>query len=146
MAARGISLEWWVQLKDHVRALTTRGPKGTDDHRFVEAVLWVLRTGAPWRDLPKGFGKWSTVYRRYRQWAVAGRWEALRQTFEEQQHCYLLIDRTIVKAHPHAAGALTRGERAEEAPGRSRGGFSTKLHALVPSTASSSVIFLRVAR
>ena len=91
MSARGISLEWWVQLKDHVRALTTRGPKGTDDHRFVEAVLWVLRTGAPWRDLPKGFGNWSTVYRRYRRWAVAGRWEALRQTLEEQQHCYLRI-------------------------------------------------------
>jgi len=131
MSARGISLEWWVQLKDHVRALTTRGPKGTDDHRFVEAVLWVLRTGAPWRDLPKGFGNWSTVYRRYRRWAVAGRWEALRQTLEEQQHCYLLIDSIIIKAHPHAAGALTRGERAEEALGRSRGGFSTKLHALV---------------
>jgi len=71
------------------------------------------------------------VYRRYRRWAVAGRWEALRRTLEEQQRCYLLIDRTIVKAHPHAAGALNKGETAEEALGRSRGGFSTKLHALV---------------
>ena len=58
----------------------------------------MLRTGAPWRDLPAELGKWNTVYRRYRRWAVAGRWEALRQTLEEQ-HC--------------------------------RGGFSTKLHALV---------------
>lgn len=131
MAARGLSVGWWVQLRGRVRALTTRGPKGRDDARFVKAVFWVLRTGAPWRDLPSGFGKWSTVYRRYRRWAVAGRWEALRQTLDEQQRCYLLIDSTIIKAHPHAAGALKRGETAEEALGRSRGGFSTKLHALV---------------
>jgi transposase len=131
MAARGLSVGWWVQLRGRVRALTTRGPKGRDDARFVRAVFWVLRTGAPWRDLPSGFGKWSTVYRRYRRWAVAGRWEALRQTLDEQQRCYLLIDSTIIKAHPHAAGALKRGETAEEALGRSRGGFSTKLHALV---------------
>ena len=131
MAARGFSVGWWDQLQGRVRALTTRGPKGTDDARFVGAVFWVLRTGAPWRDLPSGFGKWSTVYRRYRRWAIAGRWEALRQSLEEQQRCYLLIDSTIIKAHPHAAGALKRGETAEEALGRSRGGFSTKLHALV---------------
>lgn len=131
MSARGLSVGWWVQLQGRVRALRTRGPKGTNDHRFVKAVLWVLRTGAPWRDLPKGLGKWSTVYRRYRRWAVAGRWEALRQSHEEQQPCYLLIDSTIIKAHPHAAGASKKGETGEEALGRSRGGFSTKLHALV---------------
>lgn len=131
MAARGLSIGWWVQLQGRVRALTTRGPKGTDDHRFVGAVLWMLRTGAPWRDLPTGFGKWSTVYRRYRRWAVAGRWEALRQTLEAQQQCYLLIDSTIIKAHPHAAGGSSQGEPTDEALGRSRGGFSTKLHALV---------------
>ena len=91
----------------------------------------MLRTGAPWRDLPAELGKWNTVYRRYRRWAVAGRWEALRETLEElRAECYLLIDRTIIKAHPHAAGALKRGEGGE-ALGRCRGGFLTKLHALV---------------
>jgi len=137
MAARGLSDGWWGQCsrpsrwKGRVRALTARGPKGTDDRRFVEAVLWLVRTGAPWRDLPKRFGKWGTVYRRYRRWAVAGRWEALRQTLEAQQRCYLLIDSSIIKAHPHAAGAGRSGEKAEAALGRSRGGFSTKLPAVV---------------
>lgn len=131
MAARlAISHGWWRQLKGRVQALTRRGSRGADDRRFVEAVLWILRTGAPWRDLPTELGKWSTVYRRYPRWAVAGRWEVLRQTLEEPTLGYLLIDSTIIKAHPHAAGASKRGERPE-ALGRSRGGLSTKLHALV---------------
>ena len=100
---------------------------------------------APWLKLAsttRSRGKWSTVTLlipaqvRYRRWAVAGRWEVLRQTLEEPERCYLLIDSTIIKAHPHAVsqqrtGALRIGESTEEALGRSRGGFSTKLHALV---------------
>jgi transposase len=132
MAARlAISRGWWRQLKGRVQALTRRGSKGADDRRFLEAVLWVLRTGAPWRDLPTELGNWSTVYRRYRRWAIAGRWEVLRQMLERPERCYSLIDSTIIKAHPHAAGALRVGGSSEEALGRSRGGFSTKLHALV---------------
>ena len=110
MAARlAISRGWWRQLKGRVQALTRRGSKGADDRRFLEAVLWVLRTGAPWRDLPTELGNWSTVYRRYRRWAIAGRWEVLRQMLERPERCYLLIDSTIIKAHPHAAGALRVG-------------------------------------
>ena len=113
-------------------ALVRRGPKG-DVRAFIAAVAWILRTGAPWRDLAERFGRWDRVYRRYRRWAVAGRWDALHRALSSaDRNELLLIDSTIVKAHPHAAGALRRtGGQASEALGRSRGGFTTKLHALV---------------
>ena len=105
------------------------GPKG-DVRRFLEAVVWILRSGAPWRDLANELGPWERVYRRYRRWALAGRWEWLRRTIGLTQRPQLaLIDSTIVKAHAHAAGALKRG--GGQALGRSRGGFTTKLHAVV---------------
>ena len=113
----------------HVEQVTRRGPKG-DVRRFLEAIAWILRSGAPWRDLAKDFGPWQRVYRRYRRWAVAGTWERLRRAIcLKTTFRYLLIDSTIVKAHPHAAGALKRDGR--QALGRSRGGFTTKLHAVV---------------
>lgn len=116
-------------------ALVRRGPKGDLD-MFVEAVIWILRTGAPWRDLAEKYGRWDRVYRRYRRWAIAGRWDSLRRTLSSltsrERKEMLLIDSTIVKAHPHAAGARRReGGRVQAALGRSRGGFTTKLHALV---------------
>lgn len=112
-----MSDEQWARVRAAVFQLTKRGPKitGADQRRFIEAVLWIMRTGAPWRDLPAALGKWSTVYRRYRRWALAGRWEMLtaqgaarRSLPVEEQGELLLIDSTIVKAHAHAAGALRR--------------------------------------
>ena len=47
------------------------GPRGTDNRLFVEAVLWIVRTGSPWRDLPEEFGKWNTVFKRFRDWVKA---------------------------------------------------------------------------
>ena len=128
----GISNEQWEQLAPALAAVTRRGPKGGDDRGFVEALLWILRTGAPWRDLPQAFGKWTRSYRRFRRWAVAGRWESLRGSSRRAPSRLLLIDSTIIKAHPHAAGALRRtGGQAAQALGRSRGGLTTKLHAAV---------------
>ena len=127
-----ISNEQWVRVTAAMAAATSRGPKGRDDKSFFEAILWILRTGAPWRDLPEGFGKWSRSYRRFRRWALAGRWETLRHSLRRAESKLVLIDSTIIKAHPHAAGALRRtGGQSAQALGRSRGGLTTKLHAAV---------------
>jgi transposase len=133
MRARcAISDEQWAVLAPVFVAATRRGPKGRDNRVFLEATRWILRTGAPWRDLPIEFGRWNGVYRRFRRWAVAGRWEAIREALGRTSAGLSLIDSTIVKAHPHAAGALRRtGGQAGEALGRSRGGLTTKIHAAV---------------
>jgi transposase len=122
----------WARIAPAIAAATRRGPKGRDDRGFFEAILWILRTGAPWRDLPHAFGNWSRSYRRFRRWALAGRWEMLRQTLRRSPPELLLIDSTIVKAHPRAAGALrSLGGQTRQALGRSRGGLTTKVHAAV---------------
>ncbi|MBN9160101.1 MAG: hypothetical protein BGO98_27985 [Myxococcales bacterium 68-20] len=127
----------WRRIAPVVTSLARRGSKG-DLRSFLEAVAWILRTGAPWRDLAKRFGPWGRICRRYRRWAVAGRWESLRTRMSPvEQRGFLLIDSTIVKAHPHAAGARREGGLAKsEGLGRSRGGFTTKLHAVVSERGS----------
>ena len=124
--------EQWARLAPVLARMKRRGPRGRDDRQFIEAVVWVLRTGAPWRDLPDSLGKWSTVYQRFRRWALAGRWERIRCAISRHAAPgdLLLIDITIVKAHPQAAG-VRKGEQEFEALGRSRGGFTTKVHAVV---------------
>ena len=82
-------------------------PPELEDRDFVEAVLYLARTGTPWRDLPGCFGNWDAVYQRFRRWQKAGRWQALfdRVGGALRQIATLLFDSTVVRAHPHAAGA-----------------------------------------
>jgi transposase len=89
-----------------------RGPRRgrrPKDHRLVlDGVFWIARTGAPWRDLPESFGKWSTVYRQFRRWTLSGIWDVLLASLNdsgEGQDSVQMIDSTIVRAHQHAAGA-----------------------------------------
>ena len=97
---------------------------------FVEAVLWICRTGAPWRDLPDALGCWASIYHRWRRWCVRGWWEmvfeALRPVLPADG--LLLIDSTTCKAQRAASGAA-RSTAEAEALGRSRGGLCSKLHA-----------------
>jgi transposase len=82
------------------------GRSGENNRRFVEGVLWVVRTGAPWRDLPDCFGKWFSVWKRFRRWALKGVFERLFQALsDEPDFEYALIDGTIIKVHRHATGA-----------------------------------------
>ena len=83
-----------------------RGRHGEDNRLFVDAVLWIARAGAPWRDLPPAFGNWNSVFQRFRRWAKKGVWERIFNALAESPDFeYLIIDSTIVRAHQHAAGA-----------------------------------------
>ena len=83
-----------------------KGRHGEDNRLFVDAVLWIARAGAPWRDLPPAFGNWNSVFQRFRRWAKTGAWERIFEALVESPDFeYLIIDSTIVRAHQHAAGA-----------------------------------------
>ena len=82
------------------------GATGKDNRLFLEAVLWRVRTGAPWRDLPNEFGRWNSVFQRFRRWVRAGVFDRLFERMsDEPDFEYALIDGTIVSAHQKASGA-----------------------------------------
>jgi len=91
--------------------------------------VWLATTGVPWRDLDASFGPWKTIYNRFRNGALRGWWNDLFRGTPVEEKVGSILDATIVRAHQDSAGA--RGGPAANCLGRSRGGFSTKLHAVV---------------
>ena len=82
------------------------GATARDNRLFVEAVLWVARTGVPWRDLPDDFGKWYSIYTRFWRWAQKGIWERMFKTLaDDPDFEYVLIDGTNIRVHQHGTGA-----------------------------------------
>lgn len=99
------------------------GGVAKDNRRFINAVMWILRTGAPWRDLPKDYGDWKNTHRRFTRWRDKGHWEnLLNQLMDDADYEWLMIDASHVKIHPHAAGALG----GNEAIGLTKGGGTRK--------------------
>ena len=89
------------------------GRSGKDNRLFVDAIVWMARTGTPWRDLSPVFGKWNSVWKRFRRWAKAGVWERIMAALaDDPDFESVIIDGTIIRAHQHAAGA--------------KGGFKTR--------------------
>jgi transposase len=103
-----------------------------DDRKIVNAIYYVLRTGMPWRDLPARYGPYTTAYNRFNRWSRRGIWKRVfDQLASKSRDSLYLIDSTVVKAHRAASGAK-RGEK-NHAIGVSRGGRTTKIHAVVDS-------------
>ena len=85
---------------------TDPGRTGGDNRLFVEAVLWIARTGSPWRDLPPLFGKWNTVFKRFRDWVKAGVFKRLFDAVSDEPDMQCAtVDATIIKVHRHGQGA-----------------------------------------
>jgi transposase len=109
--------EQWKQIESLLPGKDgDRGRSGADNRLFVEAVLWIARTGSPWRDLPAEFGLWNTAYQRFARWSRSGVWHRVFTTLaHEPKLREVFLDSTIVRAHQHAAGAPKKTGRKRSA-------------------------------
>ena len=90
------------------------GGRAKDNRLFVNAIFWILRTGAPWRDLPERYGSWQTVYSRFRKWIEDGTLDNIFRVLSlEAELTELSIDASIVQAHQHSAGAKKGGHQTK---------------------------------
>lgn len=95
----------WVRIAPMLPGkVTDPGRTGGDNRLFVNGCLWVLRSGAHWRDLPERYGKWKTLHKRFTRWAKAGVWdEVFASLIKDRDNQYLMLDSTLVRAHQQAA-------------------------------------------
>ena len=104
--------EQWERLQPLLPPKARTGRPATDHRQIINGILWILRTGAPWRDLPERYGPWATVASRFYSWRKSGLWERIFAQVQAQAdaageidwHVHY-VDGTIVRAHQHAAGA-----------------------------------------
>ena len=102
-----LSAERWARIEHELPGKKGDAGRTAKDNRlFVEAVLWIARTGSPWRDLPEAFGRWFTVYTRFWRWAKRGVWERVFKALSDDPDFeYVMIDGTICRVHQHGTGA-----------------------------------------
>jgi transposase len=94
-----------------------------DNRKFFNGVCWILRTGAPWRDLPDDYGKFGSVHKRFKRWCDNGIWDKiLEQLIDEPDFEWLMIDASHCKVHPHATGAVGGNQDME----RTKGGLTPR--------------------
>lgn len=108
----------WLLLKDQLPGKAgDPGRTAASNRRFVNAVLWIARTGAGWRDLPPRLGRWNSAFQRFNRWCKRGVWQRVLETLGDDADLeHLLLDSTVVRAHQHSAGV-----KGGSAPKRSGG-------------------------
>jgi transposase len=101
----------WERIKNRLPGRVEQvGRTAADNRQFVNGVLWVLRSGARWHDLPQRYGKYKSVPTRFMRWARAGVWEGIfADLVADKKNQYLMIDSTIVRAHQQAAAGRKKG-------------------------------------
>ena len=100
--------EWAFHERFILAVQAPNGRKPTDHRLVLDGIFWIARTGSPWRDLPAECGKWSSVYRQFRRWTLAGSWEQILEVLCESRivpDAFQMIDSTVFRAHHQAAGA-----------------------------------------
>lgn len=116
----------WAVIAAQLPTNKRRGRPWHDHRRIINGILWRLRTGAPWRDLPERYGPWQTVYDRFVRWQRDGTWDRLLAHVQTRSDAVgevvweVSIDSTSIRAHQHAAGARKRPARADVKRGRLR--------------------------
>lgn len=126
-----ITDEQWKIIEPHLPKPKSTGRRGINPRTAFNAIFWMLDSGAKWRYMPKEFGNWNSIYHIFRKWNDWGVFEKILQSLVENSRKYFLveIDSTFCKVHQHAAGARKiLGNQNIEV---SRGGKTTKIHALV---------------
>lgn len=108
MSRHDIIDELWQRIEPHVR-LVRKDPRGRpspDTRLILNGVIWILRTGGPWRDLPEEFGAWPMVYKRFNAWSKSKVWGTILQELcSEADFESIMLDGSYVRVHQHAAGA-----------------------------------------
>ena len=141
MLRDGIRDDQWDRIKDLLPGRIGHvGATARNNRLFIDAVLYRIRTGIPWRDLPERFGDFKNIHRRFSRWAEKGLWTNLLSLLtEDADEEYVMIDSTLVRAHQHSSGAVGRNP-SDQAIGRSRGGLT--IHARVDALGNPTEFFL----
>jgi len=141
--------EQWARLEP-LLPTPKHGPQPRDRRRLLNGILWIHATGTQWRDLPERYGPWETVASQFYRWVRAGVWQTVLAALQQQADAQgqlnwsaHFVDGTSIRAHQHAAGARrVQGGQDQQALGRSRGGFSTKLHVRTERSGKPLVLLL----
>ena len=116
-----ISDEVWLLLEPLLSGQSGQwGGIARNNRQFLNGVFWVLRTGAPWRDLPSSYGDWKNTHRRFCRWRDKGKWESILEALvQNPDYEWLMIDASHCKVHPHAAGAVGGNQDMDRTKGGS---------------------------